>query len=103
MRAGFIFVASLEPLPRLGWGKAAEPFQVMSLSEPHKSRLAGFWTATRERVVTDFRDFRFTWRGFWRWTGIVVSAVLVAAVVTLYFLDWNQLCGPIGRYLSGKY
>ena len=75
----------------------------MSLSEPHKSRLAGFWTATRERVVTDFRDFRFTWRGFWRWTGIVVSAVLVAAVVTLYFLDWNQLRGPIGRYLSGKY
>jgi uncharacterized protein involved in outer membrane biogenesis len=75
----------------------------MPLSDHHKNRLAEAWSGIRERIVADFRDFRFTWRGFWRWTGIVISAVLVAAIVTLYFLDWNQLRGPIGRYLSNKY
>src|SRR5438128_2725593 len=75
----------------------------MSLSDQHKSRLTDFWSTARERVVADFRDFRFTWAGFWRWTGIVVSAVLVAAIVTLYFLDWNQMRGPIGRYLTSHY
>lgn len=57
---------------------------------------AGF----RERVV---RDFRFTWRGFLRWAGIVIGAFLIAALITLYFLDWNQMRGPIGRYASRHY
>ena len=57
------------------------------------------WPGLRERVVADFRDFRFTWGGFLRWTGIVIAAFLFAAIVTLYFLDWNQMRGPIGRYL----
>ena len=54
----------------------------------------------RERILSDFRDFRFTWRGFFKWTGITLLAVLVAVIVTLYFLDWNQMRGPIGRYLT---
>jgi uncharacterized protein involved in outer membrane biogenesis len=61
------------------------------------------WAGLRERIVADFRDFRFTWSGFFRWTGIVIAAVLFAAVVTLYFLDWNQMRGPIGRYASARY
>ena len=56
----------------------------------------------RRRIYADFRDTRFTWAGFFRWTGIVVLAFLVAALIILYFLDWNQLRGPIGRYASAR-
>ena len=56
----------------------------------------------RERIISDFRDFRFTWSGFFRWTGTVIAAFLFAAIVTLYFLDWNQMRGPIGRYASAR-
>ena len=57
----------------------------------------------RDRVIADFRDFRFSWAGFFRWTGIVLAAFLVAAIITLYFLDWNQMRGPISRYASHRY
>jgi AsmA family protein len=60
------------------------------------------WPGLRERIVADFRDFRFTWSGFFRWTGIVVAAFLFAAIVTLYFLDWNQMRGVVGRYASAR-
>ncbi|MEO8301815.1 MAG: AsmA family protein [Rhizomicrobium sp.] len=62
------------------------------------------WTrdAVRERILSDFRDFQFTWRGFFKWSGITLIALLIAAIVTLYFLDWNQMRGPIGRYLSHR-
>lgn len=58
--------------------------------------------AIKERIISDFRDFRFTWNGFFRWTGITILAVLIAAIITLYFLDWNQMRGPVGRYLSHR-
>lgn len=54
----------------------------------------------RKRIISDFRDFPFTWRGFFKWSGITLVALLTAVLVTLYFLDWNQMRGPIGRYLS---
>ena len=75
----------------------------MSVTE-HTEKKPGKWSreAVRERVISDFRDFRFTWNGFFRWTGIIFLAVLVAAVITLYFLDWNQMRGPVGRYLSHR-
>lgn len=73
----------------------------MSLAEhTEKSRRRA---ELRERIVRDFRDFEFTWSGFFRWLGIVIGAFLIAAIVTLYFLDWNQMRGPIGRYLSRHY
>ena len=56
----------------------------------------------RKRIISDFRDFRFTWRGFFKWSGITLVALLTAVLVTLYFLDWNQMRGPIGRYLSHR-
>jgi AsmA family protein len=63
-----------------------------------------FWHQVwRDLVVADFRDFRFSWTGLMRWTGTVVLAVLVALVITLYFLDWNLMRGPISRYLSHRY
>ena len=60
------------------------------------------WSHWRERIVADFRDFRFSWQGFLRWTGIVIAAILFAALVTLYFLDWNQMRGLIARYASAR-
>jgi uncharacterized protein involved in outer membrane biogenesis len=63
-------------------------------------RMKAGWDTARARVVADFRDFRFTWGGFFKWTGITLLAFLVAAIITLYFLDWNQMRGPLSRYLS---
>ncbi|MDB5735711.1 MAG: AsmA family protein [Alphaproteobacteria bacterium] len=75
----------------------------MSVSEhAGKNRMKAGWNNARARVVADFRDFRFTWGGFFKWTGITLLAFLVAAIITLYFLDWNQMRGPIGRYLSNR-
>ena len=59
-----------------------------------------FWN---DRIVADFRNFRFTWAGFARWAGIVVAALLIAIVITLYFLDWNEMRAPISRYASHRF
>lgn len=73
----------------------------MSVStEPDKLQARWSRAAVKERIVADFRDFHFTWGGFFRWTGITLFALLFAGLVTLYFLDWNQMRGPVGRYLS---
>jgi len=71
---------------------------------PHSERFRDPWSraAVRERIISDFRDFQFTGRGFFKWSGITLLAILFAALVTLYFLDWNQMRGPIGRYLSQR-
>jgi uncharacterized protein involved in outer membrane biogenesis len=66
------------------------------------NRMKAGWDMARARVVADFRDFRFTWGGFFKWTGITLLAFLVAAIITLYFLDWNQMRGPLSRYLSSR-
>ena len=46
--------------------------------------------------------FRFTWRNFLRWSGIVFLAALAGLAFALYFLDWNQMRGPLGRYFSAR-
>ncbi len=56
----------------------------------------------RERIVSDFRDLRFTWRGFFKWTGWTLLGVILGALFALYFVDWNQMRGPIGRWLSHR-
>ncbi len=63
-------------------------------------RLRAFW---HDQIAADFRDFRFTWGGFAFWTGVVIAAFLIAAVVTLYFLDWNQMRAPLSRYASHRF
>jgi uncharacterized protein involved in outer membrane biogenesis len=73
----------------------------MFVTEPNRGNSRNLAWA-RERIIADFRDFRFTWRGFWKWTGVTLLALLVGAIITLYFLDWNQMRGPLGRYLSWK-
>ena len=72
----------------------------MSVTDKPEKNTA--WDNARNRIAADFRDFRFTWDGFFKWTGITIVAVLIAAIITLYFLDWNQMRGPIGRYLSHR-
>ena len=69
---------------------------------PQKNRLKTAFGDVRGRMISDFRDFRFTWTGFFKWTGITLLAFLLAVIVTLYFLDWNQMRGPLGRYLSER-
>jgi uncharacterized protein involved in outer membrane biogenesis len=56
----------------------------------------------RQRIIADFRDTRLTVPGLLRWTGIVIMAFLIAALIMLYFLDWNEMRGPIGRYASAR-
>ncbi|MEY4966046.1 MAG: hypothetical protein RL274_1629 [Pseudomonadota bacterium] len=75
----------------------------MSVTEHfQKTRLKTAFAGARRRVIADFRDFRFTWNGFFKWSGITLLAFLVATLVTLYFLDWNQMRGPLSRYLSER-
>jgi uncharacterized protein involved in outer membrane biogenesis len=64
------------------------------------ARARAFW---RDRILADFRDFRFTWSGVLRWSAIVLAAVLIAFGITLYFLDWNEMRGPIARYASYRF
>ena len=56
-----------------------------------------------DQVLGDFRDFEFTVAGFIRWTFTVLVALVIAALITLYFLDWNLMRGPISHYLSHRY
>lgn len=75
----------------------------MSVTE-HRNHPIHGWSkaAVRERFVSDFRDFEFTWRGFFKWTGTVLMGLLVGALFALYFMDWNQMRGPVSRWLSHK-
>ena len=54
------------------------------------------------RIVKDFQGTRFTWGGFARWSAIVAVSLVIGALVTLYFLDWNSMRGPISRYASAQ-
>jgi uncharacterized protein involved in outer membrane biogenesis len=74
----------------------------MSVTEhPGKNRI---WSKEdlRERIVSDFRDFRFTWRGFFKWGGFTLLGLILGALFALYFLDWNQMRGPVSRWLSHR-
>lgn len=35
-----------------------------------------------------------------RWAATIILALFAAIVITLYFLDWNSMRGPIARYVS---
>src|SRR6266404_5158249 len=64
---------------------------------PPKARLKWDWARTRIAA-----NFRVTWGSVLKWSGITLLALLAALVITLYFLDWNQMRGPLGRYLSHR-
>ncbi len=54
------------------------------------------------RIVAGFSGSRFTWGCAFKWSGIALLAILLTLILILYFLDWNQMRGPIGRYLSHR-
>lgn len=56
----------------------------------------------RARILADFQDTRFTWRGFFKWTGAILLGLVLGALFALYFMDWNQMRGPIARWLSHR-
>ena len=62
--------------------------------------MSPFLAESRNRILADFQDFQWSWRGALRWTAIVLGAFIVAALVMLYFLDWNEMRGPVARYAS---
>ncbi len=62
--------------------------------------MSPFLAESRNRILADFRDFKWSWRGALRWTAITLGAFIVAALVILYFLDWNEMRGPVARYAS---
>ena len=42
------------------------------------------------------------WANLLRWCAIVLLAALAGVLFALYFLDWNQMRRPLGRYLSAR-
>jgi uncharacterized protein involved in outer membrane biogenesis len=71
----------------------------MALAGLRNSQAARWLAGARER----FSATPMARGQFWRWTGGIVAGLLVAILLTLYFVDWNQFRGPIGRYLSDRY
>jgi uncharacterized protein involved in outer membrane biogenesis len=59
-----------------------------------------------QRVGDRIRHFLFEseWTALriMRWTAALVVALLAAAVVWLYFLDWNTMRGPVSRWASAR-
>jgi len=75
----------------------------MSVTEDrHHNGFGWSKEAVRERIVADFRDFTFTWRGFFKWTATTILGLIAGALFALYFLDWNQMRAPIGRWVSHR-
>lgn len=54
------------------------------------------WRGLRRRVG----EYRWSWPAFLRWLFAVVVALVLGAILLLYFLDWNTMRGPVGRYVS---
>ena len=46
--------------------------------------------------------FQWSWPAFFRWSFAVIVALLLGLLIYLYFLDWNTMRGPVGRYVSHR-
>lgn len=59
-----------------------------------------------ERIARDLRRrwdaYRWSWPAFFEWFLAVVVALILAAILALYFMDWNTMRGAVGRYVSGR-
>lgn len=60
------------------------------------------WPRFRARAARRWKDFRWSWPSFLRWSFAVLVALILGAVLWLYFLDWNTMRGPVGRYVSHR-
>jgi AsmA family protein len=49
-----------------------------------------------------FAGYRWSWIAFLEWAGALLIALIIGAIAWLYFLDWNTMRGPVGRYVSHR-
>jgi uncharacterized protein involved in outer membrane biogenesis len=55
-----------------------------------------------QAMRAEFARAPWSWPGALRWTGIIVAAFIIAILVTLYYMDWNTMRGPVARYASAR-
>jgi AsmA family protein len=68
-------------------------------SEPERENaLARAWAALKRRVARH----RWSWPAFFGWAFALFIALIAGAVAYVYFLDWNTMRGPVGRYVSQR-
>jgi hypothetical protein len=60
----------------------------------------GVLMRARSAAQRRWNDFRWSWPAFFRWSFAVLVALVLGALIYLYFLDWNTMRGPVGRYVS---
>ena len=81
---------------------AATPEQIGS-NLGHKAQLLGAAASrTALRARTFLVQIEWHWLRISKWAAIVFVALLAAAIVWLYFLDWNTMRGPLARYASAR-
>ena len=54
------------------------------------------------RAQAFLRQIEWTWPRILAWAGTLLVALLAAAILWLYFLDWNTMRGPLARYASTR-
>jgi len=64
---------------------------------------ARHWIAARwERLGIWVNRYNWSWGAFLGWFAALLALIAIGAVVWLYFLDWNTMREPVGRYVSGR-
>jgi uncharacterized protein involved in outer membrane biogenesis len=79
--------------------------QVLATDHHTVSRLRaapgdGVPARARAALQRRWNDFRWSWPAFFRWSFALLVSLLLGALIALYFLDWNTMRGPVGRYVS---
>ncbi|HWA91316.1 MAG TPA: AsmA family protein [Rhizomicrobium sp.] len=64
----------------------------------------GYGSGALDRAWLDVRryveSYRWSWPAFAEWLIGVLLLTIASAILILYFLDWNKMRGPVGRYVS---
>lgn len=61
------------------------------------------WARARWQSLGNYvNGYEWSWTAFLEWFAALLVLIAVGAVVWLYFLDWNTMRGPVGRYVSGR-
>jgi AsmA family protein len=78
---------------------ATDDHTVSHYSEPERENaLARAWGKLRGHVARH----RWSWPAFFGWAFALLIALVAGAVAYVYFLDWNTMRGPVGRYVSQR-
>src|ERR1700754_194112 len=64
---------------------------------------AARWTRARWQGLGNWVSrYNWSWTAFLEWFVGLLLLVILGALLWLYFLDWNTMRGPVGRYVSGR-